>query len=179
VKDPATPLRAFRAGDLFVPEAASAPPTQRTLAVLEGMAQAFEFFEAVPKELWWDDPKTVATAIFRGRIRQHNRQYVAPANQLEATQRKSGLDRLLGKLDKLNLLIVDVSGGSLVQPDRGGFLVQVITDRYERRSLLITSNLAFSDWGQIFQGERMMAALLDWLPRHCHLSEMNGESRNA
>ncbi len=55
-------------------------------------------------------------------------------------------------------------------------LFQVFADRYERRSLLITSNLAFSEWGQIFQGERMTAALLDRLTHHCEIFEMNGES---
>ena len=49
-------------------------------------------------------------------------------------------------------------------------------NRYERRSLLLTSNLAFSDWGQIFQGERMTAALLDRLTHHCEIFEMNSES---
>jgi len=52
----------------------------------------------------------------------------------------------------------------------------VFADRYERRSLLITSNLSFSAWDQIFQGERMTAALLDRLTHHCHIFEMNGES---
>ncbi|PHS03122.1 MAG: hypothetical protein COA78_19090 [Blastopirellula sp.] len=55
-------------------------------------------------------------------------------------------------------------------------LFQVIADRYERRSLLITSNLAFSDWGQIFQGERMTTASLDRLTHHCSIFDMNGES---
>ena len=55
-------------------------------------------------------------------------------------------------------------------------LFQVFADRYERRSLLLTSNLAFSDWGQIFQGERMTAALLDRLTHHCEIFEMNSES---
>ena len=61
---------------------------------------------------------------------------------------------------------------------RGGaeLLFQVFADRYERRSLLLTSNLAFSDWGQIFQGERMAAALLDRLTHHCEIFEMNSES---
>ena len=49
-------------------------------------------------------------------------------------------------------------------------------DRYERASLLITSNLAFSDWGQVFQGERRTAALLDRLAHRCPIFEMNGES---
>jgi len=52
----------------------------------------------------------------------------------------------------------------------------VFADRYERRSLLVTSNLAFSEWVQVFQGERMTAALLDRLTHRCHIFEMNGES---
>ena len=61
---------------------------------------------------------------------------------------------------------------------RGGveLLFRVFADRYERRSLLVTSNLAFSEWDQVFQGERMTAALLDRLTHRCHILEMNGES---
>ena len=55
-------------------------------------------------------------------------------------------------------------------------MFQVCADRYERSSLLITSNLPFSEWGDISQGERMTAALLDRLTHHCHIFEMNGES---
>ena len=44
------------------------------------------------------------------------------------------------------------------------------------RRLLVTTNLPFSEWNQIFQGERMTAALLDRLTHHCHIFEMNGES---
>jgi DNA replication protein DnaC len=52
----------------------------------------------------------------------------------------------------------------------------VFAERYERGSLLVTSNLAFGDWNQAFQGEPMRAALLDRLAHHCHFLEMNGES---
>ena len=55
-------------------------------------------------------------------------------------------------------------------------LFRLLTDRYERSSVLITSNLAFADWAQVFQGERMTAALLDRLTHHCAIFEMNGES---
>ena len=51
---------------------AIALPTQRTEAILEGMSQAFEFFGCVPMEVWWDNPKTVATAILKGRERTIN-----------------------------------------------------------------------------------------------------------
>ena len=61
---------------------------------------------------------------------------------------------------------------------RGGveLLFRVFADRYERASMLVTSNLPFSEWNQIFQGERMTAALLDRLTHQCHIFEMNGES---
>ena len=49
---------------------AIALPTQRTEAILEGMSQAFEFFGCVPKEVWWDNPRTVADAILSGRERK-------------------------------------------------------------------------------------------------------------
>lgn len=59
---------------------AIALPTQRTEAILEGMSQAFEFFDCVPREVWWDNPKTVATAILQGRERKINERYGALAN---------------------------------------------------------------------------------------------------
>ena len=59
---------------------AVALPTQRTEAILEGMSQAFEFFGCVPKEVWWDNPKTVATAILKGRERTINERYAALAS---------------------------------------------------------------------------------------------------
>ena len=55
-------------------------------------------------------------------------------------------------------------------------LFRLLTDRYERSSVLITSNLPFADWAQVFQGERMTAALLDRITHRCHIFEMNGES---
>jgi len=96
--------------------------------------------------------------------------------RLEEAQKQYQLDRLLAQLDKADLLIVDELG--YLSFSRGGaeLLFQVFADRYERASLLITSNLAFGDWGQVFQGERMTAALLDRLTHRCHIFQMNGES---
>lgn len=55
-------------------------PTERTEAILAGMVAAFEFFGAVPREVWWDNPRTVATAILRGRQRQIHPRYSALAS---------------------------------------------------------------------------------------------------
>ena len=97
-------------------------------------------------------------------------------SRLETEQKQYTLDRFLGQLDRAHLLICDELG--YVTMSRGGveLLFRVFADRYERGSILITSNLPFSDWVQIFQGERMTAALLDRLCHRCHIFEMNGES---
>jgi transposase len=55
-------------------------PFERTEAILEGMVAAFEFFNVVPREVWWDNPKTVATLILQGRRRQIHPRYNALAS---------------------------------------------------------------------------------------------------
>src|SRR5271156_1518261 len=97
-------------------------------------------------------------------------------SQLEKAQKQYTLDRFLGQLERAHLLICDELG--YVSLNRGGveLLFRVFGERYERASVLVTSNLPFSEWNQIFQGERMTAALLDRLTHHCHIFEMNGES---
>jgi DNA replication protein DnaC len=96
--------------------------------------------------------------------------------QLEEAQQQHRLDRALTALDRLDLLIVDELGYLSFSRTGAELLFQVFADRYERRSLLITSNLPFGEWGQVFQGERMTAALLDRLTHRCHIFELTGES---
>jgi DNA replication protein DnaC len=105
--------------------------------------------------------------------------FVTAANlvtQLEEAQRQHRLERVLSQLDRVDLLVIDELG--YLSFSRGGaeLLFQVFADRYERRSVLVTSNLAFSEWGTVFQGDRMTAALLDRLTHRCEIFEMNGES---
>jgi transposase len=59
---------------------AIALPSERTEAILHGMVEALEFFGCVPREVWWDNPKTVATAILQGRERTLNQRYLALAS---------------------------------------------------------------------------------------------------
>jgi DNA replication protein DnaC len=97
-------------------------------------------------------------------------------NQLEEAQKQYRLERMMAALEKLDLLIVDELGYLSFSRAGAELLFQVFAERYERGSILITSNLPFSEWGQIFQGERMTAALLDRFTHRCHIFEMNGES---
>ncbi len=100
----------------------------------------------------------------------------ALVSKLEKEQKQYTLDKYLGQLDRAELLICDELG--YVSFSRNGveLLFRLLTDRYERSSVLITSNLPFADWAQVFQGERMTAALLDRITHRCHIFEMNGES---
>jgi DNA replication protein DnaC len=122
----------------------------------------------------------VATALGLAACRQGKRVrfYTAAAlvTRLEEAQKQYQLDRLLAQLDRAELLICDELGYLSFSRVGAELLFQVFADRYERRSLLVTSNLAFSEWGQVFHGERMTAALLDRLTHCCHIFEMNGES---
>jgi len=97
-------------------------------------------------------------------------------SRLEEAQKHYQLERFLTQLDKTELLICDELGYLSFTRAGAELLFQVFADRYERASLLVTSNLPFSEWNQVFQGERMTAALLDRLTHRCHLFEMNGES---
>ena len=113
-------------------------------------------------------------SVWRKRVR-----FFTAANlvtRLEEAQKQYQLDRFLAQLDKADLLICDQLGYLSFSRAGTELLSQVFADRHERASLLITSDLAFSDWGQVFQGERMTAALLDRLTHRCQISDMNGES---
>jgi DNA replication protein DnaC len=122
----------------------------------------------------------LAIALGLAACRQGKRvQFVTAADlvmQLEQAQKQYQLEKALRQLDRADLLICDELG--YVSFSRAGaeLLFQVFTNRYELRSLLLTSNLPFSEWNQVFQGERMTAALLDRLTHRCSIFEMNGES---
>lgn len=97
-------------------------------------------------------------------------------NHLEEAQKQYQLERLLQQLDRADLLVCDELGYLSFSRAGAELLFQLFANRYERKSLLVTSNLPFGDWVQVFQGERMTAALLDRLTHRCHIFEMNGES---
>lgn len=91
--------------------------------------------------------------------------------------RKNGtLERLLRDLRSLDLLILDEWGYVPVDKDGSQLLFRVISDSYESKSLILTTNLEFSKWGGIFTDDQMVAAMIDRLVHHGHLLIFEGKS---
>ena len=80
------------------------------------------------------------------------------------------------KLARLKLLIIDELGFVPLSKTGAELLFEVFSQRYERGSVLVTTNLPFDEWTEVFGSERLTGALLDRLTHHVHILEMNGES---
>lgn len=86
------------------------------------------------------------------------------------------LQRLQKQLAAQDLLIIDELGFVPLSKTGAELLFEVISQRYERGSIIITSNLPFDEWTETFGTERLTGAILDRLTHHVHILEMNGES---
>ena len=84
--------------------------------------------------------------------------------------------RLQRQLAACKLLIIDELGYVPLSPTGAELLFEVFSQRYERGSVIVTSNLPFDEWTSVFGSERLTGALLDRLTHHVHILEMNGES---
>ncbi len=84
-------------------------------------------------------------------------------------------ERLLG-YSRLNLLIIDELGYMPVNKEQANLLFQLISLRYERGSIILTSNYNFDDWGAIFSDQVAAAAIIDRLVHHARLFYINGAS---
>ena len=80
------------------------------------------------------------------------------------------------RLARLKLLIVDELGFVPLSKTGAELLFEVFSQRYERGSVLVTTNLPFDEWTEVFGSERLTGALLDRLTHRVHILEMNGES---
>jgi DNA replication protein DnaC len=98
------------------------------------------------------------------------------ANILLEKNHKGQLNNLLTSFRKVDLMVIDEVGFVPFHKDAAELLFQVISDCYERRSLIITSNLEFSQWNTIFGDDRLTAALIDRLIHHSHILIFSGQS---
>ena len=109
---------------------------------------------------------------------KHTRFFTAAslANILLEKNQKGTLNSFLSTLKKVELMVIDEIGFVPLHKDTAELLFQVISDCYERKSLIITSNLEFSQWNTVFGDNRLTAALIDRLIHHSHILIFSGES---
>jgi DNA replication protein DnaC len=97
-------------------------------------------------------------------------------NQLVECREERRLQRLQKQLQRLDLLVIDELGYVPFSKTGAELLFDVISQAYEHHSLMVSTNLAFEEWTEIFGSERLTGALLDRLTHRCHIVEANGES---
>jgi len=99
-------------------------------------------------------------------------------NALTEAKKQGVLSHFMRQFEKLDLLICDEWGYVPIDSDGSKLLFQVISDCYERKSLIITTNLEFARWNDIFADTKITAALLDRIIHHSHLLDFtNRDSR--
>ena len=100
----------------------------------------------------------------------------ALVNELTDAKSNGSLIRYLRNISKLDLLICDEWGYLPFDSEGSQLLFQVIADCYEKRSLIITTNIEFSKWNGIFYDDQLTAALIDRLVHHSHLIVFDRDS---
>jgi len=97
-------------------------------------------------------------------------------NQLTDAKAQGELRRFMKQIEKCDLLICDEWGYIPFDKEGSQLLFQIISECYEKRSVIITTNLEFSRWNGIFYDEKMTTAIIDRLIHHSHLLVFTGPS---
>ena len=100
----------------------------------------------------------------------------ALVNALLEAKKNEELKKFLKQIEKTDLLICDEWGYIPFEKDGSQLLFQVISECYEKRSLIVTTNLEFSKWNSIFYDEKLTTAIIDRVIHHGHLLFFNGSS---
>ena len=91
------------------------------------------------------------------------------AVKLKQASQEERLENMLLSLKSLDLLIIDEWGYTAIDSESANYIYRVIADSYEQKSLIITTNLPFSDWGRLFADGQLAAAIIDRIVHYGHL----------
>lgn len=97
-------------------------------------------------------------------------------NDLHAARANGGYFRFMFRVLHCDLLVLDDFGLQALSPQAVQDLYEIITERYERGSLIITSNRAFDEWAEVFNNDLLASAALDRLTHHTHTLTIRGDS---
>lgn len=97
-------------------------------------------------------------------------------DKLSEAVKKDTLKQTLKALNKVELLIIDELSYLKMDKEKESIFFQVIRQRYEKSSLIITTNLPLSRWDEVFTGQLAATAILDRLVHHCHILSITGDS---
>ncbi|MFE8872293.1 IS21-like element helper ATPase IstB [Acetobacter persici] len=123
----------------------------------------------------------IATALAMQAIEHHRRKArfwstVDLVNALEQEKAANRSGQIADRLLRLDLVILDELGYLPFSASGGALLFHLLSRLYERTSVIITTNLGFGEWGDVFGDPKMTTALLDRLTHHCHILETGNDS---
>jgi DNA replication protein DnaC len=122
----------------------------------------------------------LATAVAMGLCEKgrHVRFYTATglANILQEKYQRGTLTNFMTSLRRVELLVLDEVGFITLHKEASELLFQVISDCYEQKSLIVTSNVEFSQWNTVFGNDKLTAAMIDRLIHHSHILVFSGPS---